>query len=257
MPPRMQGDTGMRCPPAFASACAAGKLPMPALHGALLCESAPTPPLPAPNLAPAVPALPPCSELAENPDSSSPAVWTRLASCHRALDDTDAALHVRATGPACHAAPAGRTAAACLPSDTVLHRWPPGRTRRARCICLPLPSMPASMPVQKRCPPLCLPVCLPACPLSAHPTSHPFACPPACPPAPRLPTRLGPGLPACLPAYIPSADPSGPPVCPPACLQVYQTVVQQLGPDHPGYIDAVVALAELHRELGQQDEADK
>ncbi|KAL4427748.1 hypothetical protein ABPG75_001837 [Micractinium tetrahymenae] len=76
-------------------------------------------------------ALPFLAELAERPDSSTPAVWARLASCHRALDDSDAALNV------------------------------------------------------------------------------------------------------------------------------YQTVVQQLGPDHPGYIDAVVALAELHRELGQQDEADK
>lgn len=40
-------------------------------------------------------------------------------------------------------------------------------------------------------------------------------------------------------------------------LQVYQTVVQQLGPDHPGYIDAVVALAEQHRELGQTAEAER
>ena len=39
-------------------------------------------------------------------------------------------------------------------------------------------------------------------------------------------------------------------------LQVYQTVTQQLGPDDPGYIDAVVALAELHRELGQTAEAE-
>lgn len=40
-------------------------------------------------------------------------------------------------------------------------------------------------------------------------------------------------------------------------LQVYQTVVQQLGPDHPGYIDAVVALAEQHRELGQSADAER
>ena len=45
--------------------------------------------------------------------------------------------------------------------------------------------------------------------------------------------------------------------CPPLPLQVYQTVVRQLGPDHPGYIDAVVALAEQHRELGQAAEADR
>ncbi len=45
--------------------------------------------------------------------------------------------------------------------------------------------------------------------------------------------------------------------CTPLPLQVYQTVVRQLGPDHPGYIDAVVALAEQHRELGQAAEADR
>ncbi|PSC75147.1 general transcription factor 3C polypeptide 3 isoform X1 [Micractinium conductrix] len=43
---------------------------------------------------------------------------------------------------------------------------------------------------------------------------------------------------------------------PEAALNVYQTVTQQLGPDDPGYIDAVVALAELHRELGQTAEAE-
>ena len=40
-------------------------------------------------------------------------------------------------------------------------------------------------------------------------------------------------------------------------LQVYQRVVEQLGPDHPGHIDAVVALADLHKELGQQPEAER
>ncbi|PRW60262.1 general transcription factor 3C polypeptide 3 isoform X1 [Chlorella sorokiniana] len=44
---------------------------------------------------------------------------------------------------------------------------------------------------------------------------------------------------------------------PEQALNVYQTVVQQLGPDHPGYIDAVVALAEQHRELGQSAEAER
>ncbi|KAI7842713.1 hypothetical protein COHA_003644 [Chlorella ohadii] len=44
---------------------------------------------------------------------------------------------------------------------------------------------------------------------------------------------------------------------PEQALDVYQTVVRQLGPDHPGYIDAVVALAEQHRELGQAAEADR
>ncbi|EFN59685.1 hypothetical protein CHLNCDRAFT_133218 [Chlorella variabilis] len=39
-------------------------------------------------------------------------------------------------------------------------------------------------------------------------------------------------------------------------LNVYRAVVQQLGPDHPGHIEAVVALADLHRELGQQQEAE-
>ena len=39
--------------------------------------------------------------------------------------------------------------------------------------------------------------------------------------------------------------------------QVYRAVVQQLGPDHPGHIEAVVALADLHRELGQQQEAER
>lgn len=87
---------------------------------------------------------------------------------------------------------------------------------------------------------------------------RPCACPSACPPNSRLPTQLATLLPARLPARLPLVSgPIWPPLCPPACLQVYQTVVQQLGPDHPGYIDAVVALAELHRELGQQDEADK
>lgn len=52
----------------------------------------------------------------------------------------------------------------------------------------------------------------------------------------------------CLPAR---------PLRPAPAPQVYQTLVQQLGPDHPGYIDAVVALAELHRELGQQEAADR
>lgn len=33
--------------------------------------------------------------------------------------------------------------------------------------------------------------------------------------------------------------------------------MQQLGPDHPGYIDAVVALAEQHRELGQSADAER
>ena len=43
-----------------------------------------------------------------------------------------------------------------------------------------------------------------------------------------------------------------------ACrAQVYQSVVAQLGPDHPGHIEAVVALADLHRELGQQAEAER
>jgi hypothetical protein len=40
-------------------------------------------------------------------------------------------------------------------------------------------------------------------------------------------------------------------------LQVYQGVVSRLGPQHPGYVEAVVALAELHRELGQQAEAER
>lgn len=43
------------------------------------------------------------------------------------------------------------------------------------------------------------------------------------------------------------------------CLlpQVYQSVVAQLGADHPGHIEAVVALADLHRELGQQADAER
>lgn len=44
---------------------------------------------------------------------------------------------------------------------------------------------------------------------------------------------------------------------PPISLQVYQTVVHRLGPDNPAYTEAVVALADLHKELGQQREAER
>lgn len=66
---------------------------------------------------------------------------------------------------------------------------------------------------------------------------------------------------AALAVYVhslPSDHKPLPPAHPHAhVLQVYQTVVQQLGPDHPEYIDAVVALAEQHRELGQSADAER
>lgn len=48
-----------------------------------------------------------------------------------------------------------------------------------------------------------------------------------------------------------------PPLHSPLALQVYQTVVHRLGPNNPAYTDAVVALADLHKELGQQQEAER
>ena len=61
-----------------------------------------------------------------------------------------------------------------------------------------------------------------------------------------------------MPFLLPNLSCVPPPLPPPSrALQVYQRVVEELGPDHPGYIEGVVALADLHRELGQQQEAER
>lgn len=57
-------------------------------------------------------------------------------------------------------------------------------------------------------------------------------------------------------AADPQPLPAPPPPSPCSCVSP-QTVVQQLGPEHPGHIEAVVALADLHKELGQQADAER
>lgn len=114
-------------------------------------------PQPTPVLPHAAPLLPPCSELAEHPDSSTPAVWARLASCHRALDDTDAALNVRVTGLAGGAcgpcsAPCCGLRTTCLPCHTACASPQQACFLRALAIaasselrtqpCCPLPALP-------------------------------------------------------------------------------------------------------------------
>ncbi|GAB4822338.1 hypothetical protein N2152v2_009384 [Parachlorella kessleri] len=42
-----------------------------------------------------------------------------------------------------------------------------------------------------------------------------------------------------------------------AALHVYEALAQRLPPGHPTYVDAKVAIADLHKELGQGQEADK